>query len=493
MWLINVTGTMTVTRITLAVIVSILLFYVAFFMVILPGMEKSLLHKRMETTQELVRAGWHILSLLEARERRGDLTRREAQDEAVALIGALRYGAELKDYFWIHDMQPRMIMHPYRRDLEGRDVAKLSDPDGRNIIQDSVDAVKDKGEGFIGYVWQWKDDSRKIAPKISYVKGFSAWEWVIGTGIYIDDVKHDISRTTREFVMVSFWIIVVIAALLGYIIQLAKREECIRAKAEDELRRSHQNLEDKVSARTTALNEINQKITEQHNQKKELLHMLCHDLTNPVGAAKNLIELAISKRNDGGALEWLQLSRKGLIQSLDIIGLTRKMMAIDESKLELSIRTVGLKDMIDSSTQMLCDRFKQKDIDLVVDVAADITVSVEPVSFVNSVMNNLLTNAVKFSQAGSAILVKANRVDGWVVVTVQDFGIGLPESLLNRIFDPSARTNRLGTAGESGTGFGMPLAKKLTEAYGGMITIESTEKAGLNLQSGTTITIHLRH
>ena len=116
---------------------------------------------------------------------------------------ALRYGKEGKDYFWIQDMQPRMVMHPYRSDLNGKDVSEFTDPRGVAIFVEFARQVERAGEGYLNYVWQWKDDPTRLEPKESFVKGFSPWGWVIGTGIYTDDVRAEIDRLERNLVQVS--------------------------------------------------------------------------------------------------------------------------------------------------------------------------------------------------------------------------------------------------------------------------------------------------
>jgi signal transduction histidine kinase len=95
-------------------------------------------------------------------------------------------------------MQPRMIMHPYRSDLNGQELLTFTDPRGVHIFVEFAALVQREGEGYINYVWQWKDDPQRLEPKESYVKGFAAWGWIIGTGLYIDDVNQEIARNFRR-------------------------------------------------------------------------------------------------------------------------------------------------------------------------------------------------------------------------------------------------------------------------------------------------------
>ena len=110
------------------------------------------------------------------------------QKEDIALfIGALRYGPENKDYFWINDMHPTMIMHPFKPQLDGKDLSAIKDPNGKKLFVEFVKVCDEKGEGFVDYYWP-KPGADKPQPKLSFVKLFKKWGWIIGTGIYIDDI-----------------------------------------------------------------------------------------------------------------------------------------------------------------------------------------------------------------------------------------------------------------------------------------------------------------
>ena len=143
----------------------------------------------------------------------------DAQQKAIAEIKQIRYGEEMKDYFWITDMQPNMIMHPYRSDLDGKSLNDFKDPHGKRLFVEFVNVVKKDEQGYVDYMWQWKDDSLRIVPKLSYVKLFKPWGWIIGTGIYIEDVKKEIKALTQKLIWISIGISVLIALLLLFISQ----------------------------------------------------------------------------------------------------------------------------------------------------------------------------------------------------------------------------------------------------------------------------------
>ena len=110
------------------------------------------------------------------------------QANSAAIIENLRYGPESKDYFWINDMHPTMIMHPYKPKLNGKDLSQIKDPNGKKLFVEFAKVCREKGEGFVDYYWP-KYGADKPQPKVSFVKLFKKWNWIIGTGMYIDDVE----------------------------------------------------------------------------------------------------------------------------------------------------------------------------------------------------------------------------------------------------------------------------------------------------------------
>jgi methyl-accepting chemotaxis protein len=119
----------------------------------------------------------------------------DAQKRAMARIGTLRYGSN--DYFWINDMHPKMVMHPIKPEMNGNDLSAYKDPNGKLLFVDFADTVKKSGSGFVPYEWP-KPGFDKPQPKLSYVVGFTPWNWVVGTGVYIDDLKAQTWASTQR-------------------------------------------------------------------------------------------------------------------------------------------------------------------------------------------------------------------------------------------------------------------------------------------------------
>jgi len=236
--------------IVLPSILAILLFILAIFVVILPSSEKNIMEGKKEMLSELTNS---VCSLLEeyhqeALEKRipGDSVR----TLAIERVRRIRYGDEQKDYFWIIDKQPQMIMHPYRPELVGSNLNNYRDPNGKLLFVESVRTVEESGAGFIEYMWQWKDDSTRIVPKLSYVREFKSWNWIVGTGIYLEDVRMEIRSLKNRLLRVALIITLIISGLLALIIRYSLKTERKKRTAEDALLLSREKYKSLVEAAT---------------------------------------------------------------------------------------------------------------------------------------------------------------------------------------------------------------------------------------------------
>jgi PAS domain S-box-containing protein/putative nucleotidyltransferase with HDIG domain len=221
-------------RIALPALLTVLLFVTAIFFIILPELEKNFMARKQEMIREETETAWSLLNDYRNRELSGELSTSEAQLRAILRIGKLRYGPEKKDYFWINDMKPRMLMHPYRSDLVNKDVSEFKDSNGKRLFFEMVQVVQRQGAGYVDYLWQWKDDPAKIVPKISYVKEFVPWGWVIGTGVYIDDVYVEVAAIRNKLSAISAGILFIVSLLALYTI----RQSIIADQERERLMRS---------------------------------------------------------------------------------------------------------------------------------------------------------------------------------------------------------------------------------------------------------------
>jgi len=124
-----------------------------------------------------------------------DITAR-LKAEALAQIGKMRLADG--NYLWVNDMHPTMVMHPIKPALDGQDLTDFKDTKGKRLFVEMVEAVKDDGQGFVEY-WWGKPDKEGDFPKVSHVKLFKPWGWILGMGVYTDDVEAMVARQQDQF------------------------------------------------------------------------------------------------------------------------------------------------------------------------------------------------------------------------------------------------------------------------------------------------------
>ncbi len=222
-------------RIVLPAIISLIIFILSIFLIILPLFHESLMEEKKEMIMEISSVAVSILDYYASMESEGSFSREKAQSTALDEIQKLRYGPDHENYFWITDMQPVMVMHPWRPDLNGQDLSDYTDSknrSGKKLFVESVQLVQDWGGGFLEYLWQPDESSLRVVPKLSYVQGLPQWKWIIGTGIYIHDVEDEISRLTDHLVIIFLIISFLMFMILVYMVIESRTIERNRQHAE---------------------------------------------------------------------------------------------------------------------------------------------------------------------------------------------------------------------------------------------------------------------
>ncbi|WP_434617903.1 bacteriohemerythrin [Azospirillum sp. B2RO_4] len=173
------------------------------------GLRAEMMADRQDKTRNVVEVAHSLIAHFEAQERAGTLPRDAAQAQAKIALKALRHDGD--EYFFITDLAPRMIMHPIKPELDGTDVSRNADPNGKLLFQEFVRVVKADGAGFVDYLWPKPGSAQPVA-KLSYVKGFAPWGWLIGSGIYIDDV--DVAFRHAALRLAGTGLLIALAAVL---------------------------------------------------------------------------------------------------------------------------------------------------------------------------------------------------------------------------------------------------------------------------------------
>ena len=194
---------MSITVVSVAAMLAGLFFY------LLPMLEGKIMHEKQDATRHIVEVAMGIIEQHDSEVKSGAITLEQAKTEAAKDISRLRY--EKKEYLWINDLHPTMIMHPIKPELNGKDLSENKDPKGKLLFVEFAKVAREKGGGFVDYMWP-KPGEKEPVPKISYVQLYQPWGWVLGSGIYVDDVKRDVA--TVKWMFLALNLIVALFSLL---------------------------------------------------------------------------------------------------------------------------------------------------------------------------------------------------------------------------------------------------------------------------------------
>lgn len=176
-------------------------------------LRSSLLENRRAQTENVVTTALGVIDGLHKQFLDGHLSEAEAQRLALRTVANMRY--RNGDYFWINDTYPRMVMHPIKPQLDGKDLSDFQDPNGIFLFNEMVKAAA-AGGGFVDYHWS-KPNEEQPVEKISYVAPFEPWGWIVGSGIYIDDVDALFWASVRTSVVITLALLLLIG-IAAYVI-----------------------------------------------------------------------------------------------------------------------------------------------------------------------------------------------------------------------------------------------------------------------------------
>lgn len=198
-----------------AILIGILIFgLIVLSISSLNNQYNSLKNEQYLKTQNVVETAYSIIDHFYKLEQNNELTEQQAKSQALNTINALRY--DKTNYFWINDYQPTMVMHPIKPELNGKNLTSNQDPDGKALFVEMVSVVKSAGEGFVPYKWP-KPGKDTPVDKIAFVKGFNQWQWIIGSGVYLDTIDAAFTEQ-RNLIMINAIVMIFVIILLSYFI-----------------------------------------------------------------------------------------------------------------------------------------------------------------------------------------------------------------------------------------------------------------------------------
>jgi methyl-accepting chemotaxis protein len=186
------------------------------------ALETSAMAERRAKVKATVELAHGVLTSYGALAEAGKMTREAAQQAALGVIRQLRY--EEREYFWINDLQPRVVLQPTKPETEGKDVSDVADPNGKRLYVEFVRTVQTQpgGAGFVDYLWP-KLNSTEAVRKLSFVKLHAPWNWIVGSGVYLDDVDSALAAEARRVYGAAAFVVVLLGAAAFVVARNVKR------------------------------------------------------------------------------------------------------------------------------------------------------------------------------------------------------------------------------------------------------------------------------
>jgi len=357
-------------------------------------------------------------------------------------------------------MTPRMIIHPYRTDLNGKDLSDYKDPDGKKVFLEIVNVVRKSGSGsgYVHYKWQANDNRSVIIPKISYVKVFLPWGWIIGTGVYIDDVNAEIDLLIQNIIAVSIVICVVNILIFAHIIRISYLTHKQQRAVEQELKKTKSSLA----------------LSEKMASLGTLSAMVAHEINNPLSGILSYAKLStkyLEKKELNQATVEAVLNNMSIIASeARRCGEIVKNLLVFAKQSRGNVREVHLNEIITLSTKVIGHSAKMKQIELKTDFdAGDDTINCDP-GAIQQILVSLIVNSLESSSENKEIIIRTDYKDAQTIqLKVIDFGQGIAETDLPFIFDPFFSTKD----SNSSLGLGLSAVYGIVNSHSGTIEVES--------------------
>ena len=493
------------TKIVAVNLVVLFVAFLALMFYVVPLYEDNLLLQRRQYITELVDMASGVVENCHQQELKGQLTTAAAQQSALATLKVM---SRDNGYFWIHDLQLTMIMHPYVSHLDNRDLSQYADPNGKKLFVEMNRLVAASGSGYLEYLWPKPGQDRPVA-KVSRVKLFAPWGWVIGSGMYLDDISSEVA-SLRHKVYLIVGLVLVLITLFSLVVAVRIKKPLQQALAllqdlpeqyrpvqgTTVLDESSRLLRAMVNL-VNGLNAAKEQAEAASTAKGAFMAQLSHEIRTPMNAIGGLTELALEQAPSPQQKELLEGISHAANHLLSLVNQVLDFSKLEAGTVELEQIPFNLRQTLTATLLPFAVRVRSKGIRFETDLADNLPTQVigDPVRL-RQVLVNLVGNAAKFTkQGGIEVTVKIGEQTGSkseLQIMVRGTGVGIPQEKINMIFAPYAQVAASTTREFGGTGLGLSIVKQLLEVMQGTVTVESQPDVGTSFYVTVPVAIPVR-
>ncbi len=421
----------------------------------------------------------------------------KARKKSILDLKKMRYenGA---GYFWINDRTkpyPTMLMHPTIPGLnnnvmkDDRFNVALGEP--KHLFKAFLLAAEQENGGFVTYMWP-KPTSQGLSedqPKLSYVRTFEPYGWIIGTGVYIDSIDGLIAEKIKTIRSTNYYLLLTIlsVAIVLFLILTTASYLLIDRFFIRNINRANNDLHQEIEERKKTEKELivaRQSSEVANLAKSSFLANMSHEIRTPMNAVMGLAHLLSNTELTDLQHDYIQkltLSANNLLRIIDdILDLSK----IEAGKLELEIIPFSLRhDILQNVTQIVGMPAVEKGLELMLDMEPELPENLkgDPVRL-RQILINILNNAVKFTAKGEIVLgicmLKSEDEHLLLRFEIQDTGIGMTREQVNKLFSAFTQADSSTTRQFGGSGLGLTISRTLVELMGGEIGVSSVYGKG---------------
>jgi signal transduction histidine kinase/ActR/RegA family two-component response regulator len=473
---------------------------VALSVVMLFNLRHDLLGNRQTGIRRLAETAYSTIAYYHDRSQRGLMSEAAAQEAAKDVVRSLHY--DRWNYFFIWDLQGVGVAHGSIKTLEGEnllsDEAARTQPYIHDMVSKLVAVGKSPGHEGIAAYNMTRPGENVALRKLAYAKLFEPWGWVIGTGVYTEDIDAQFWREARwelVFVLVLILLAGIPSTLLARDLSRALRRTSRRvaAVAAGELDGDVPDTDrgDEVGLMARALLVLRDNSVEAlrlkseraalkaaSQAKSEFLATMSHEIRTPLNGVVGTIALLRATQLDAEQAALVRISTESADQLLAIINDVLDFSKLEAGAVEFEQIAFSPEHVVKGVRELYAANARERGLDFRAEIAADAPpwLRGDPTRL-RQILNNLLSNSIKFTRSGSVRLAFTYApLDGDRVAltfSVTDTGIGISPEAHGKLFGMFSQADNSITREFGGSGLGLAICKRLTELMGGEISVAS--------------------
>lgn len=431
----------------------------------------------------------------------GDKSLKQLQNEIVDVIENIRDQRDGTGYVFIYTFDGINIADPILKENAGKNLINFQDPNGKLVIKELIDISKNIDGGYVNYVWN-KPTTNKLSPKVSYAISYKPWNWMIGSGVYLDDIdtvlqkkKDDYYKKISQYLFQTLLLILILFIIgtlvykylmsiiqddIGLIKKASKELEHINTKdisfkefkqvayhinnMNDELKDLNKNLEDKVELRTKELEVSKQYALDLVEQQDKFIKDSIHEINTPLSIIITNIDLFKIKYPVNKYLSKIEAGSKIIHNIYNDLEFMVKKDRINYISQDIELSTF-IKDRIEFFKQIAIGNNLLFNLKL----EENIDISFNP-TLLQRVCDNTLSNAIKYSYENTTIDINLYTQKDTIVFEVINRGDTIKDT--TKLFDRFYRENN----SRGGFGIGLNIIKEICDKNKVKMEVKSADE-----------------